>query len=315
MHPSRQFLCSGDAGLGWAFGSSRTGASHLRSGRPCEDAFALWSGASGAIPCIAAAIADGHGDSRHDRSRAGAALAVQAAIDELVSFHRIHGETGSRVVLRSEFRADFPRRTTRRWREAVLGDAVRRKIEILPQEGSGSGDFSRYGTTLIASMVLADTILIGQIGDGDVILVRPDGTLDIPIPADTTLMGAETRSLSSRDAHLLWRTATLDRGAGGILIAATDGISDSFDGSEGEEFKKFITSLAARIREFGIENVAGSLNGWLDRYSELASGDDMTMVFVCINPSEENCEPDSSREDEVDRQTAPPQQGTLSGVW
>jgi serine/threonine protein phosphatase PrpC len=197
----------------------------------------------------------------------------------------------------------------------VLGDAVRRKIEILPQEGSGSGDFSRYGTTLISSMVLADTILIGQIGDGDVILVRPDGTLDIPIPADTTLMGAETRSLSSRDAHLLWRTATLDRGAGGILIAATDGISDSFDGSEGEEFKKFITSLAARIREFGIENVAGSLNGWLDRYSELASGDDMTMVFVCINPSAGTGESEPAPEPEDDRQTAPPQQGTLSGVW
>jgi hypothetical protein len=26
--------------------------------------------------------------------------------------------------------------------------------------------------------------------------------------------------------------------------------------------------------------------GWLDRYSALASGDDMTLVFVCINPVE-----------------------------
>ncbi|MGB7788476.1 protein phosphatase 2C domain-containing protein [Methanoregula sp.] len=315
MHPSRQFLCSGDPGLGWAFGSSRTGASHLRSDRPCEDAFALWSGTSGAIPCIAAAIADGHGDFRHDQSRAGAALAVHAAIDELVSFHRIHGETASRVILRSEFRADFPRRATRRWREAVLGDAQRRQIDILPQDGSRSGDFSRYGTTLIAAMVLADTILIGQIGDGDVVLVRPDGTLDTPIPADTTLMGAETRSLSSRDAHLLWRTATLDRGAGGVLIAATDGVSDSFDGSEGEEFRKFITSLAARIRDFGIESVAGSLSGWLDRYSELASGDDMTMVFVCINPSAGTCEPGPDPAPEDNRQIAEPRQDTLSGVW
>lgn len=315
MHPTRQFLCSGDAGLGWAFGSSRTGAYHFRSGKPCEDAFALWSGASGAIPCIAAAIADGHGDARHDQSRTGAAIAVHAAIDELISFHRIHGETGSRGALRSEFRADFPRRTTRRWREAVLGDAERRKIDITSHDSSNPGDFSRYGTTLIASMVLTDTILIGQIGDGDVVLVRPDGTLEIPISADTTLMGAETRSLSSRDAHLLWRTAMLDRGPGGVLIAATDGVSDSFDGSEGEEFKKFVTSLASRIREFGIESVADSLNGWLDRYSELASGDDMTMVFVCINPSEETEEPEPAPAPEDDRRTPPLQQYTLSGVW
>ena len=315
MHPSRKFLCSGDAGLGWAFGSSRTGASHLRSGRSCEDAFALWSGASGAAPCIAAAIADGHGDSRHDQSRAGAALAVHAAIDELVSFHRLYGETGSRVVLRSEFRADFARRATRRWREAVLDDASHRKIDMAVPDSSTPGDFSRYGTTLIATMILTDTILVAQIGDGDIVLVRPDGTLDAPIPADTTLMGSETRSLSSRDAHLLWRTATLDRGAGGVLIAATDGVSDSFDGSEGEEFKKFVTSLASRIREFGIESVAGSLDGWLDRYSELSSGDDMTMVFVCINPSERTDEPEPVPEPEDETRTSPPQQHTLSGVW
>ena len=100
-------------------------------------------------------------------------------------------------------------------------------------------------------------------------------------------MGNATQSLSSRDAHLLWRTATLDRGTGGVLIAATDGVSDSFDGSEGEEFLKFVKSLVARVNEFGIENVAGSMEGWLDRYSSLASGDDMTLVFVCINPAEE----------------------------
>jgi hypothetical protein len=134
-------------------------------------------------------------------------------------------------------------------------------------------------------MVVADTILVGQIGDGDVVLVRPDGTVECPIPGDPSLLGSETRSLSSRDAHLLWRTATLDRGEGGVLIAATDGVSDSFDGSEGPEFLKFVKSMVARIKEYGVENVAGAMSDWLDRYSELASGDDMTLVFVCINPA------------------------------
>jgi hypothetical protein len=68
-----------------------------------------------------------------------------------------------------------------------------------------------------------------------------------------------------------------------VLIAATDGVSDSFDGTDGEEFLKFIRSLVARIKEYGIENVAGSMSEWLDRYSNLASGDDMTLAFVCIN--------------------------------
>jgi serine/threonine protein phosphatase PrpC len=291
MDPPRPFLCACDPALGWAFGCSRTGASHTRSSRPCEDAFAVWSGSSGAIPCIAIAIADGHGDPRHDQSRTGSALAVQAAVDELIGFHRMHMHTISRHILRSEFRTDFPRRVTRRWRDYVQVDVGQLEISLPPAGNTGNNGYTRYGTTLIAALIIGDTILIGQIGDGDVVLVRPDGTVECPIPSDTHLMGKETQSLSSRDAHLLWRTATLDRGSGGVLIAATDGVSDSFDGSEGPEFLTFTKSLVDRVHEFGIESVAGSMKGWLDRYSELASGDDMTLVFVSINPVDEGDEP------------------------
>ncbi|WP_321508060.1 PP2C family serine/threonine-protein phosphatase [uncultured Methanoregula sp.] len=290
MQPTRDFQCTSDASLGWAFGCSRTGASHISSGRPCEDAFALFSGSSGAKPCIAVAVADGHGDPRHDLSRTGSALAVQAAIDELIVFQRLHLHDVPNLSIRAEFKADFPRRTSRRWREAVNEEPLRNENGYLPSGSSGNAEYSRYGSTLIAAMVVADMILISQIGDGDVVLVRPDGTIETPIPADPSLVGKETHSISSRDAHLLWRTATLDRGPGGVLIIATDGVSDSFDGSEGEEFIRFIRSLVARINEFGMESVAGSMKSWLDRYSALASGDDMTLVFVCVNEVEEERE-------------------------
>jgi serine/threonine protein phosphatase PrpC len=277
-----EFLCASNTGLGWAFGTSRTGALHRKNNHPCEDAFALWSGSAGAVPCIAVAVADGHGDPRHDQSRTGSALAVQSAVEELVSFHRMHLHDTPPNIIRSEFRADFPRRVSRRWRESVIEDARRRELAGTVTEETATGIFTRYGSTLISASIIADTILIGQIGDGDIVLVRPDGTVECPIPGDTSLMGSETRSLSSRDAHMLWRTATLDRGEGGVLIAATDGVSDSFDGSEGPEFMKFIQSLVARIGQYGVENVADAMNNWLDRYSELASGDDMTLVFVLI---------------------------------
>jgi serine/threonine protein phosphatase PrpC len=286
MPSPEEFLCAAESSLGWAFGCSRTGASHIRNGRPCEDSFAIFSGSAGAVPCIALAVADGHGDPRHDRSRTGSAIATFSAVEELVEFHRNFPDNASGHSIRNEFRADFGRRVSRRWREAVMSDAVN-KGDTIDDAGESAGTvYTRYGSTLISALVVADTILVGQIGDGDIVLVRPDGTLEFPIPPDQSLLGTETRSLSSRDAHLLFRTATLDRDAGGVLIAATDGVSDSFDGSEGEEFKKFIRSLSARVDEFGIVNVAGSMKTWLDRYSELASGDDMTIVFACINGSD-----------------------------
>lgn len=279
-----EFLCASNTGLGWAFGTSRTGASHQKKCQPCEDAFALWSGSAGAVPCIAVAVADGHGDPRHDQSRIGAGFAVRSAVEELVAFHHVYLQDIPSHILRSEFRRDFPRRVSRRWRESVTEDFVRRGLAGTGSEETAADIASRYGSTLIAASIIADTILIGQIGDGDIVLVRPDGTVESPILGDNSLMGSETWSLSSRDAHLLWRTATLDRGEGGVLIAATDGISDSFDGSEGPEFTKFIQSIVARIRQYGVENVAGAMSGWLDRYSRLASGDDMTLVFVLISP-------------------------------
>jgi serine/threonine protein phosphatase PrpC len=285
MSSPDEFQCAGSQGIGWAFGCSRTGAAHRKNGRPCEDAFALWSGSSGSIPYIALALADGHGDPRHDQSRTGAALAVQSAVEELVTFHRMHLHDTPQHALRAEFKTDFPRRASRRWREMVTADAGHRE-DLLAAADPGSPLFTRYGSTLIAASVIEDTILLGQIGDGDAILVRPDGTVETPLPGDPSLMGPETRSLSSRDAHLLWRTATLDRGSGGVLIAATDGVSDSFDGSEGPEFMKFIRSIVNRIDQYGIENVAGAMSSWLDRYSALASGDDMTLVFICINAAE-----------------------------
>jgi len=283
MPAPEEFSCTCETGLGWAFGCSRTGASHLRAGRPCEDAYAIWSGAAGATPCIAFAVADGHGDPRHDRSRTGSALAVDAATGELVTFHRSYADGKiPRQQFRAGFKADFPRLATRRWRELVTQDAERQAPASTPAKAV----FTRYGTTLMAGLVVEDSILLAQIGDGDLLLVRPGGEIEVPLPRDLVLTGNETYSLSSDEAHLLWRTATIDRGKGGVLLAATDGISDSFAGAESEEFAVFVRSLADRIYTFGNEAVAKAMGGWLDRFSAIASGDDMTLVWACIRPRE-----------------------------
>ncbi|ABS55838.1 conserved hypothetical protein [Methanoregula boonei 6A8] len=294
MPSPEEFSCTCETGLGWAFGCSRTGAAHLRAGRPCEDAYALWSGAAGATPCIAFAVADGHGDPRHDRSRTGSALAVEAATAELVTFHRSYADGNiPRQQFRAAFKADFPRLATRRWRELVSLDGQRRDPAVSPADAG----FTRYGTTLMAGLVVDDSILLAQIGDGDMMLVRPGGEIEFPLPHDPLLAGNETRSLSSADAHLLWRTAILDRSKGGVLLAATDGISDSFAGAESEEFAVFIRSLADRIHTYGNEAVAHAMGGWLDRFSQIASGDDMTLVWACVRPREVPQVAETNRDD------------------
>ena len=130
---------------GGRLGAAGTGDSHLRAGKPCDDAYAVWSGSLGAIPALAVAVADGHGDLRHDQSRFGAGIAVHAALEEAGCFF-----AGSTRINRgyleicSDFKTAFARRVTRRWREMVEQDAERRGV------GAGTLDplkiLFRYGT-------------------------------------------------------------------------------------------------------------------------------------------------------------------------
>jgi serine/threonine protein phosphatase PrpC len=268
-----------DPALGWAFGCSRRGASHCRAGTPCQDAYALCSWSASGQPCLALAVADGHGDPRHDLSEHGAALAVKAALDELFAFHTHFGAEGA-SALRANFKADFARRLGQRWRNAVLEDSRRRFGDSTPEDGKL---FVRYGTTLLAALVSADTLLLAQIGDGDLLLLKPDGRTETFFARDPNLVGTATHSLASGDAHKLCRTAALDRGAGGFLLLATDGLSNAFAGDS--EFQRWSHSLLERFGEFGLENVAGVLPSWLDHYSREGSGDDITVVLARILPA------------------------------
>lgn len=285
-----------DGDLGWAFGCSRRGASHIRSETPCQDAYSIWSGSAWGTPYLIVAVADGHGDERHDLSQYGSALAVKGAVDELLSLH-VHfdlKETSS--ALMSSFKADFPRRVGRRWRRYVLEDIeahraakgsvdsqkVRQVSDSSNRSDAGQEIFSRYGTTLLTGLVTQDTVLIGQIGDGDILLIRPDGSLELPFQRDMTPVGTATYSLSSPEASKLWQTATLERGEGGLLLMVTDGLANAF--TDETQFHIFAKSLQNRINQFGMPKVAASIPHWLESYSERGSGDDITLTLVCINP-------------------------------
>jgi serine/threonine protein phosphatase PrpC len=179
----------------------------------------------------------------------------------------------------------FHHRITERWREGVREDAARRGV--LPAgEETGKEILTRYGSTLLVAVVDGSEAWVGRIGDGDVLLVRPDGSIEVPLGRDEELLGTVTYSLSSREAPALWRTARFPAGPGGLLLLATDGLSDSFEDPVAG-IQVFARSLADRVASFGIERIGAALPGWLDGYSREGSGDDMTLAFALLNPSQE----------------------------
>ncbi|WP_460193537.1 protein phosphatase 2C domain-containing protein [Thermosynechococcus sp. FA-CM-4201] len=72
---------------GWlAFTCGVRGSMHDAQQTPCQDALGIVSGWMIDQPYVAAAVADGHGDTKYPFSHIGASLAVQAAIQEFQKF-------------------------------------------------------------------------------------------------------------------------------------------------------------------------------------------------------------------------------------
>ena len=99
-------------------GKSVRGASHIRSGKPNQDAI-LWGPPSGFGPQLILALSDGHGSAKSFRSEYGAEFAIKACIEECSVL--LHGQDGppNLSVIKRTATEHLPQRIVRRWKELV----------------------------------------------------------------------------------------------------------------------------------------------------------------------------------------------------
>jgi serine/threonine protein phosphatase PrpC len=240
---------------------------------PCQDAYGIASGAVAGLPYVAIALADGHGSEKHDLSEFGAALAAKAGLEEMQSLFFHYGIEG-KSSLKHNFRDHFPRKVVSRWCRSVLEDAKDRLGEEGLSSGEGQNVYRRYGTTLLTALVTSDAVIVGRIGDGDILLVKRDGAVEAPFREDLTLLGSATHSMSSPDANRLWQTAWFQETSDSLLLLATDGLGNAIS------LDKFAGTLKDRIEKYGIEKVAAAIPKWLDDLSVGGSDDDITLALV-----------------------------------
>jgi hypothetical protein len=249
-------------------GSSVTGASHRRRGRPGQDAI-RWRPESGIGPQAILAVADGHGSSGSPRSGRGAKLAVDLACDVWSS-----GVSGDQ----------FSERIVEDWLHAVDDELRRRPIDLSRADEADAGPGAvAYGSTLLAA-VLGDDAVLMQLGDGDLIVAAGDGPVVRPLPHERGQVGEDTASLCLPDATALFRSAVVPFAATdpALVLVATDGYGKSFTSDEG--FLQVASDLRRMILEAGLEPIAGELQRWLREASDSGSGDDVT-VGVAWSPA------------------------------
>ena len=257
---------------GWvALGTSVRGIVHLRRDQPNQDAIA-WSRPAGAGDPVVVAVADGHGSARHPRSGEGARFAVEIAVALIEDWLGNAPADADGNTL--------PEAIKCAWQLAVDHHLDENPID----DGWPCGEFEGhmlYGTTLLVAGSYRGRLLCLQIGDGDMLALRRDGTLFRPLPESPDCFENFTDSLCQEDAAERFRVALIEDEAA-LLLLATDGYGNSYE--DDAAFEEIGPDYLALLRRVGPERVAAGLPGWLAEITRTGSGDDITLGLLWALP-------------------------------
>jgi len=257
-------------------GATVPGAVHLRAGRPNQDAV-RWLPPDGDGDRVVMAVADGHGSSACPRSGLGAALAVEVATDVLWQLA---------VPPTSEAVAEAVATIVAQWTTQVtehLSDHP-----LTPREWGRDGATDRpggaliYGATLLFAVVTAEYLVLGQLGDGDVVVVAEDGRAERPLPDDDRLIAHMTTSLSDIDAVASVRCRVLPTGCTRLVALSSDGYANSF--SSDDAFLQVGPDVLRMAEAEGIDMIRAALPGWLAETTRDGAGDDTSVTIALLDP-------------------------------
>ena len=176
---------------------------------------------------------------------------------------------------------------TRRWREAVLADLAADPFDDAEQDHRLPGDDPTiaYGSTLLLAVAADRWLVLAQIGDGDVVGVRPDGSADLPVPADPQLDGLVTTSLCGADPVSDFRVAVVDTAQVPLLavLLATDGYGNAQVIEAWPE--AFSRDLAWLLRGHDDRWLAEQLPAWTARCASADGSADDTTVALLLCPA------------------------------
>lgn len=266
------------------YGKSVKGASHTRSGMPCQDSFRIEE-ISPDLSIVA--VADGHGSDKSPKSKNGSMIAVNVFCSVMNNYIQNYSEALDDLVtyLNRDGALRFAQEICEEWQRRVRESYNKSKEEKpLDEEGAVKWKevYRLYGTTLLGLLITKTFIFAFQIGDGDIVLV--DKETISPVLETEKILGTETHSLSKTDA---WRSAVSvirrkneETGTPYLYMLSTDGFVNSYVSEE--DHQKTCRDYYDMIAEHGFEAVCGNLGKWLEETSALGCGDDITLVLAYI---------------------------------
>jgi hypothetical protein len=277
----------------WKISSaSARGSSHVRSGKPNQDACEHGSGPKEGPLRAVLAVSDGHGGARHFRSDVGSRLAAHIAVVIAQEFVEAASQADPVAVFSEADAATLSQRIVDAWHAAVASDLDHNPFT--PEELAGAeeaeGEAGKssvmespvlaYGATLLIAMAADTFVAYLQLGDGDILRVGREGETRKALPADERLIANQTTSLCQQDAVNEFRFA-IERDQDQfplMVLVSTDGYSNSFRDERG--FLQTGRDYLKMVRESGLDGLSEELPGILEEASKQGSGDDITLGLL-----------------------------------
>jgi hypothetical protein len=243
-------------------------------------------------------VADGHGDPSCARSAVGSSIAVEVTKDRLSEFVRAVRSSKQNHDALLKGTLDLTRLTdsiVSSWSSKVaahydanpdpeLDDRIANAAD--PIEAKAIREHL-YGTTLVAALVMPDSCLVIQQGDGCCALIYSDGTVrenDRVITADPLCVGNVTTSLSDRAAADEIRTSLIIYDDALYVIGCFVG-SDGIDKSlppDGGTSDFAVAAALARLDADSNEEWTSWLTEYTFATTDYGSGDDASAA-CCVD--------------------------------
>ena len=268
------------------------GAAHIRQQKENQDAAKTYVDTGNAYLIVA--VADGHGGEKYTRSKLGADFAVEAAISVCRELLMSQPLESFWVGLQpDEVKRLLCRRIVGEWNRLVSEDIATQGLPETPEQDNPSTrhrpgiqpTFVAYGSTLLAAVITSSFALLTQIGDGDIVMVDPNGEISRPLEEDDRSFANETCSLCMPDAWDEFRTNVIpfEKTDAALFLLTTDGYSNSFKAEE--DFQKVARDIHRILYieqgpEDGRNELEANLPAWLRETTENGSGDDISVGLL-----------------------------------
>lgn len=245
----------------------KIGIAHIRNELPCQDSFMLKQGKNYSI----AVIADGHGSKKHDLSEFGSKIACESLIETVDNY--LSKKQLNKLTVEELCSIKFKSSLVNQWKINVKKHFLSTYDEKFDEENT----YVRYGTTLLFTIDYGDEFIVGQLGDGGILL--SDGNGYYKKHREDNKIGSGTASLCSPNSYMLLSIASYSKKNICNIMMMTDGMYDIF----GED-KPLYSNFDDFIEHFN--NSDKDIHYFNEKYNSYVEyiSDDTTVALIKCSP-------------------------------